>query len=336
MINSTAQLDPLVEGIYDRTRLERLVLLFVYVGYGAEKKMPAGKGSKITWPLFENLDAATTPLVPGVTPAGSQLSRTPVSATPEQFGDFIEYTDELEMVGVDGNVVSICNDLQPDQIADTFDQVCRDTIVAGTQVRYCGGSAKGTSVVTVDDHPLTGDIQYAVNLLRRQGVKPIKEKILPGVNAATQGIEACFIGIFHEDAKVDLEALADWTPVAKYGSQVGVQEGEVGKAYGVRFILTPNAPVLAGSSGVTAAVASTGMRSTSTYIDVYTGVIFGKGYYGNVRISGGSVKTILKQLGYRDPLDQVGAVGWKGWFTTVILNDKCGVVVKHACTLLDV
>lgn len=321
---------------YERRLLDRLVNSFYHVGYGEEKKLEANMGPSITFRRMTNLSAATTALTEGVTPPGSSLSNADISATVYQYGDFVTYSDWVDMVGVDANVVKIIDDLQSDQVADTFDQLCRNMLVAGTVVRRADAAETtgvgGATRAAVNEKIEDNDLDYAINYLERRNVKHIKERVKPGVQISTQGLLPTYIGITHPDNRKHIEALDGFVSIANYPAGAEVVPGEIGTVKQVRIICTANAKVFP-SEG--AAIGSDGYRSTDGVSnDVYTTIIFGKGAYGNVRLNGGALKHIVKPLGYKDPLNQEGSVGWKGSWGGLILDQNRVVRIESCCSKL--
>ena len=81
VMTGTSQISVNIQGYYDRNLLDRLTPLLVHVGYGMEKPVPKNEGNLINFRRYGNLTAATTALTEGVTPDGSQLSKTDYQAT---------------------------------------------------------------------------------------------------------------------------------------------------------------------------------------------------------------------------------------------------------------
>ena len=76
-----------VNNFYDRTLLERAKALMVHTRWAQVRDIPRNAGtSTIKFRRYANLAAATTPLQEGVTPVGSQLSSTEITAVVKQYG----------------------------------------------------------------------------------------------------------------------------------------------------------------------------------------------------------------------------------------------------------
>lgn len=318
---------------YSRRLLDRLVNSFVFYGLGEDKKLEANSGSSITFRRYNNLAAATTPLGEGVTPAGSSISKADITCSVYQYGDYVTYTDWIDMVGVDGNVVKIIDELQADQVSDTFDQLTRDLLAAGTNVRYANNDGTPTRA-EVNSALATTDLDYVINYFERNNVKHLREKTLPGVQVATQGLLPGYIAFAHPDLRSTFEGFTtDWVPVSKYPAGAKILPYEAGTWKQLKVIFTTNAPVWL-ASGATGNGTYRNVAGGSTADDVYGIICIGKGAFGNVKLTKGAVKMIVKPLGYKDPLDQEGSVGWKGAYGGLILDQTRVVRIECLCAVI--
>jgi len=315
MPNTTRiQIPAEVNNFYDRTLLERAVALFVHTRWAQVRDLPKRAGTKvIKFRRYGNLIAATTPLTEGVTPAGSQLSVTDITATVAQYGDYITATDVLTYESEDA-VLMEAAEVMGDQAGDTIDQLCRDILNAGTAVIYSGTGNVATADVAAGDVISYQNLDTASLALKNNKAKPITRQINASTGYNTTPIPACFISIIHPEITAKVATFTGWTPVEKYSNQATVLEGEVGSysANGskIRFIETTNAKIKTG--------AGTGA------IDVYCTLILGANAYGITRVSGEAMKNIVKPLGSAgaaDPLDQRATSGWKATFVARILNE---------------
>lgn len=311
-----------VDAFYSRTLLERAIPLFVHTRWAQVRDIPRNAGTDtVRFRRYGNLSAATTALTEGVTPTGSQLSVTNVTATVAQYGDFVTITDVLDYESQDP-VLMEAAEVLGDQAADTLDQLTRDVMAAGTNVQYANSAGSREAITTT--HLITSasggaEIRMAIRTLKGNNTRKITSMINPSTGYNTTPVNSCFIGIVHPDTTYSLDAETAWTPVEKYSSQMGVMEGEVGKYKEVRFVETTNAKVFSG----------TGLNGA----DVYATLIFGRDAYGVTRISGESLRNIVKPLGSAgtaDPLEQRATSGWKATFVAKILNDDFIVRIEHA------
>ena len=316
MPNTTrTQIPAEVNNFYDRTLLERAMPLMLHTRWAQVRDLPKNAGTKvIKFRRYGNLTAATTPLQEGVTPAGSQLSVTDITATVAQYGDYITVTDVVTYESEDA-VLMEAAEIMGDQNGDTIDQLCRDIMNAGTGAIYSGSGNTQTSDVAAGDVITLANLDSAIATLKANNAKKITRQINASTGYATSPIKAAFISIIHPVIAVKVRTLAVaasmWTPVEKYASQSGVMEGEIGSYDDIRFVETNNAKVKL-------------LAGTGT-IDVYCTLVFGANAYGITRISGEALKNIVKPLGSAgsaDPLDQRATSGWKATFVAKILNEN--------------
>jgi len=316
MSNTTRTQIPVeVNNFYDRTLLERAVSNFVHTRWAQVRDLPSKPGTNvIKFRRYGNLTAATTALSEGITPTGSQLSVTDITAAIAQYGDFITVTDVVSYESEDASLMEAA-EILGDQCSDTIDQLCRDVMAAGTSVVYSGTGNVATADVAAGDVISYGNLDTVCLNLKNNKAKAVTRQINASTGYATSPIPASFIGIIHPEITAKVATFTGWTPVEKYSSQQGVMEGEVGSysANGskIRFIETPNAKIktASGTGG----------------IDVYCTLIFGANAYGISRISGQALKNIVKPLGSAgtaDPLDQRATSGWKITFVAKILNEN--------------
>lgn len=318
MQTGTTQIPAEVSAIYDRNLLYRAVALFTHTKWAQVKELPRNGGtSTIKFRRYGNLDANLTPLTEGVTPVGNQLSVTDITATVEQYGDFITITDKLDYQSQDPVLIET-SDILGDQMGDTIDQLTRDILSAGTNVFYAG-TALSRATVTATDLPDLALFKKIVRLLKNNKTKRMMRMVNATDGYATEPLNASYIGIVHPNTTYSLKDKTGFVPVEKYSSTSTLMDGEVGKMDEVRFVETVNAKVFpgAGASG----------------IDVYSTLVFGMEAYGTSRISGEAMKMIVKPMGSAgtgDPLDQRATAGWKITFVAKILNDDFIVRAEHA------
>jgi N4-gp56 family major capsid protein len=305
---------------YSRVMLYRAVPLFLHTKFAQVRDIPRNGGTNvIKFRRYGNLTAATTALSEGVTPTGSQLSITDVSATVAQYGDFVTLTDRVSYETKDP-ILTETAEILGDQAGDTLDQLCRDVLAAGTVVDY-ESTATDRDEVTAAMKLTVTTIKLAVRTLKNAKARKVTRMINASTGIATEPVNAAYIGIVHPNTTYDLKGDSAFVSVEKYASTVSVMEGEIGKVDEVRFIETTNAKVFtgAGFGGV----------------DVYATIIMGMDAYGITRISGESLRNIVKPLGSAgtaDPLDQRTTSGWKSTFVAKILNDAFMVRIEHGVT----
>lgn len=321
-----SDISPRTTAYADRRLLERAKTNNILGQFGQIRELPTKSTLTIKFRRYNKLAAATTPLSEGVTPTGKTLTKTDITVTVSQYGDFIWITDVILDTHEDP-ILQESTDILGEQASDTYDILRAGVLKAGTNVVYTSGTARSSVNAVIDKATL----RRAERALLRQEAKPITSFIQAGPKIATVPIPPCFVVVCHADLKYDLEAIADWVPVQKYPSTQGIFNGEIGSSGLFRFVIDNNV-----SSWADAGTTKGSTLSTSgTNSDVYPLLVFGQNAYGIVPLAGkNAVSTYVAnpkaQVG--DPLAQRGTVGWKGYTATVILNDLWMLRIEAAVT----
>lgn len=318
MANTTRTEIPIeVNNFYDRALLERAVPAFVHTRFAQVRDIPRNSGTNvIKFRRYGNLTANTTALTEGVTPSGTQLSLTDVTATALQYGDYVTITDKVMMETYDP-ILTETAEILGDQAGDSIDQLMRTVLAAGTTIQYAS-TATADNEITAAMVLNRAEVKEAVRTLRGNNARPVTSMIDPSTGYNTVPIGKSFVGIVSEDTAYDLDDATGWIPVEKYPNKSTVMMDEIGSLANVRFIMSSNAYVSS----------SAGAGS----VDVHYSLIFGQNAYAMTRISGETLKNIVKPLGSAgtaDPLNQRATSGWKLTFVGKILNENFMVVVHH-------
>ena len=314
-------LAPAIQEYYNRVLLKNARPLLTYALFGQKKPMPAGTGTQIKFSRYNDFAPATTPITEGVTPIGGTMAKENVTTTIDQYGDWRQLTDKVQLVNADP-VLTICTEKLGRQEGETMDILLRNKLMLGSNVYYAGDVGGRTSVAASISKL---DVQRIVKALNADLTSKITKMINPSTGIGTTPIPPTFIAIGHTDLEMTLRSLESdgFVPLEKYPSQKGVYPGEVGSGWGVRWILTTQAPVLTGV-GTTP---STGVQATDSKVDVYQTIIFGEEAYAECPISSKSSGVIIKAhtkndtSDTSDPLNQRSTAGWVAWWAGVILND---------------
>jgi N4-gp56 family major capsid protein len=311
----TTIIDPGVANFYDRRLLRKAFPRLIHLLYAQTRDLPANGSNVIKFRRYSLLAPATTPLTEGVTPSGSQLSKTDITATVNQYGDYITLTDKLLFTTTDP-ILNETSDILGQQSGNTLDQLTRDVLVAGTTIQYATGASVRTDITAAMKLNLA-EVQEAVRTLKQNNADKITSMIDPSNGVDTHPVNAAYIGFAHPNTTYDLKNVTGFIPVEKYGQREALP-GEVGSLDEVRFIESTNAKVFAaaGSGGA----------------DVYATLIIGSDFYAQSRVSGNALQNIIKPLGSAgsaDPLDQRQTSAWKASFVATRLNEAFAVRIEH-------
>jgi len=315
MLTTTGTLSAELRSYYDRNLLSRLLPNLVYAPYGQAKPMPANEGQSVQFRRFSSLSLATTPLSEGVTPAGNSLTVTPVTATPVQYGDFVELSDMLDFTAPDP-ILTETGGLLGEQAAAVVDTIVRDELVAGTSVQYAGAASVSRVTVGVADLMNWTEARKVVRTLTENKVKKMTEIVNPSTGVGSVPVNAAYVAIVGARTHYDLKNDAKWVPVEQYASNAGMLlPHEIGAMDDIRFVLTDNPKVF------------TGLGEGG--IDVHCTLVMGRDAFGVIMPQG--VRNIVKPFGSgQDPLDQRATTGWKALFCAKILQQLALVRIEHA------
>lgn len=270
---------------YDMTLIDEAAPALVHDQFGQKRPIPKNGGKTIEFRKFNTLPKAMTPLTEGVTPQGKNLEVQTITATVNQYGDYITMSDMLELTAID-NVIVEALKLLGRQGGATLDTVVRNILQAGTNVTYCPKvAADGAETAVTSRDALDNTCVLTVKVIQQVVAK------LRAQNAPT--IQGKYIAIIHPYAAYDLMRDPEWIDAHKYAQPENLYEGEIGEIGGVRFVQTTEAKIYEGG--------------------VFGTLIFGDGAYGTTDIAGGGMETIVKQkgsAGTADPLDQRSSVGY--------------------------
>lgn len=321
MANTTRTEIPIeVNNFYDRALLERAIPAFVHNRFCQVRDIPANNGTNvIKFRKYGSLTAQTTALTEGVTPSGTQLSVTDITATVKYYGDYVTLTDQLVLETYDP-ILTETAEILGEQAGDSLDQLCRDIMAAGTSIQYAS-VASSDDTLTAAMKLTREEIKEAVRTLRGNNAKPITSMIDPSTGYNTVPIGKSYVGIVSEDTAYDLDDATGWIPVEKYPSKAGVMPDEIGSLANVRFIMSTNAYQLATANADSGPVHYT--------------IILGQNAVAQTRISGAALQNIVKPLGSAgtaDPLNQRATSGWKASYIAKILDQNNLVVIHHGVT----
>jgi len=329
-ITGGTQLTPQLIEVYDKIRLTTVPNNTQWDKYAQKRFVPSGTGARQTFVYrWKNLAKATTPITEGITPGGSTAVREKVQMRVEQFGDYMEYTDQLDLFDV-MNIKTEFLDLQDVQAATTLDVIYRDGIVGGTNVVFANGAADRAAIVTAatvtPNAGLPTEADYAKAALRLRKAKAKKSVAMLGAgkNISTAGARSAYPCLIDPNRTDDLRYArnADGTlfypnflSIEQYPNQAAAGEYEVGRMGDIRFEETDE-----------------GALDDTLAKDVYLDIVFGKDAYATVSVQGkGGIQTIIKPLGSAgaaDPLNQRGTIGWKCMAGSKILNNTYMVRIE--------
>lgn len=266
--------------------------------------------------LVTDVNGDPVALTEGSEPAGGDITYNDVEATLKQYGDFVGITDVCEDVYEDP-VRQNATEQNGEQAGEIVELACWGALRGGTNVDYSNGTARIQLNTAIDD-TMIARMERSLMAAKAKHVRKVQTG---SVNYETRPVKASYIIIGHTDLLYDFEQLTDWIPYQKYAGQERIcdyEEGSVGK---FRVILSPTLTKFADSGAADAA--TSGMVSTTgTSNDVYPFIAFGTHAFGHTRLKGKNAITPMivqpNSPSAGDRLGQVGSVGWKTYYVSMI------------------
>lgn len=300
----------------EREMLKHAMPVMVLDKFGLTKRMPKNKSTIIKFRRPVPFTASTTPLVEGVTPQMRAMAYEDVEGTLRQYGDVVGVTDVIEDTHEDP-VLQDASMLCGENIGRTMEALNWGVLRAGTSVTYGNGASR--SVVNT---PITLNKQRQVTrALKAQKAYKLTSILGASTGYETRAIESSYVAVAHTDVESDIRGMSGFTPVAEYGQRRPLCDEEIGSVEDVRYVLSPDLEPFLSAGNST----SGGMVQTSSNVDVYPVLYFGKEAYGTVALrgQGAVVPSIIpvQQATKDDPLAQRGFVSWKSWHLCLRLNE---------------
>ena len=220
---------PLMQAVLNRHLIETAKPTLVHTQFGQKVGIPKGKTKTVAWDKMSPLPKAKKPLEEGITPKGSTVNVTRITAEPEQFGNYITFTDQLDFFAHDPSPkVLNYNELLGDNAAETLESIAADVLSSSTNVQYAGGV---TSRAALTDTLTVDEVRMAVRTLKGNKAKKINGD---------------YICIVHTDIAHDIMSDPKWERPHTYSDTKELYAGEIGRLYGVRYIESPDAKVFYG------------------------------------------------------------------------------------------
>ena len=314
-------LSPENKTYYDKQLIREASANLVHDQFGQKRNIPKGNGKTIEFRKFSPLPKATKPLTEGVTPEGNKLNVTTITAEVEQYGDYVETSDVLDLTAIDPIVLETTQ-LLGTQGGLTMDTVTRDVLQGGTNVMFAP-KVSGNTVTTVSKRrDLDENCLLTADMVKKAATQ------LKRMNA--QKINGSYVAIIHPCAASDLTGDPEWKEYHKYEATKEIFAGEIGELHGVRFVESTEAKVhcganlLAGSRNITVKTALSAPGSTITVKEEITAedakklvgrkLILGSGLYtissAISAAAGSATVTVLETIPTADA--EANAIGYPG------------------------
>jgi len=216
---------------YDKNLLDNAREEFIISAFTSKKAQPKHEGTGVVFSYYEKIPAFITPLVEGAAQgAGASLDKVNIRATMAAYGEFVPYTDTLDMHGEDGA---------------TFKKDVTNNLggAAGeTQETLLINAAIASNTAIIFNTDIATTLKDAETSLRKALGKKFKKMITGSTNYSTTTIREAYVGFVSVEGANILDGMTGWLPVDKYGYSDGILPNEIGSYKGVRYCETTLMP----------------------------------------------------------------------------------------------
>ena len=237
----------------------------VHAQFAKKQPLPRNGGKTVEWRKMDNFKKALVPLTEGVTPDGTGVNVSAVTATVSQYGDYTTLSDVLDMTAIDPLAVEI-TERHGFNAGLTFDTIVRNEIQTGTNVNYAPQISGGVETPVSHRYNLDNTAVLTAKEVNK-AVTSLKKLNAPKINGE-------YVAIIHPSVAFDLRQDQGWLEAHKYASPEQLFNGEIGKLHGVRFVETTEAKIYRGAGlhnadnrtltvDASGAAASTGSSTTT-------------------------------------------------------------------------
>jgi N4-gp56 family major capsid protein len=233
-------------------RIKRDVVVY---GLGKKEKLPSNNSKTFQFTRYEKLALPQDPITDGVTPNNASMSINVVTAVMDQWGSYVNLSD-VAQISIKHPVVQEAIGVLAEQAAETIDREAIKILLANTSV-YFPGAVANRGALSATDYIDSAVIRKVTAALRRGGARGYEGRM--------------FVGLVDPSVEQDLNTDTTFVNAASYSNIVVLQNGEVGKWMGVRWVASNLIPTLAritGASGAGSATAGSLAASTTYYFKV--------------------------------------------------------------------
>jgi len=307
-MNTTSNLSALMQTYYDDLFLKRVDELKVLDQFGQKRPLPMGEGKVIYFSRYLNLSTATTALTEGTNPTGSNLSAENVSATVAEYGDYVKISGLVSLTALDEGITQRIPILA-EQCAATVEELTGNEVYVNGTAQVVS-TAANMAAITATDVLTSTDIKKAYRDLQQE--------------KAMKFAGGFYASVLEPYTEYDFFGDSTWVDAKTYSGVTDLYKGEVGKWFGMRFVLT-TMPYRSDVDG-------TANRSSGA---VHYTLCMGQEGYGITDLEGERKKVIVHSAdsgGTENPLNMYSTAGWKLAYVPKILNANWVRVIQSGAT----
>lgn len=272
---------------YEKKLLSVLEPRLVLMPLGKKQRLPKGNGKQVKWLRYSAIAGSTVALSEGTPPAEIPFSTSNVTADIVQYGQFAKVSDLLSDTAIDPVL---------ENLSERFGIAASKTI----EELIVSELANNCANQNVNDRVNFAAIQASDVLNHKELIEAMISQKAAFIGPHESGEYVC---VLHPRAEYDLlsdSQAGSWLDIQKYTDNRPLLNGEIGRMYGMRFLVSDKMLTSVG----------TGQGG----IDVSQSFVIGEEAFGCVELNGDAMKMFIKRhgsAGANDPLDQFATVGYK-------------------------
>ena len=290
-------------------RIKRDVVVY---GLGKKEKLPSRFSKTFQFTRYDKLLLPKVALTEGTTPStNASVTITTVQAVMDQWGDYVNISDVADLT-IKHPVMEQAIQLLSEQAAETIDRETISVLLANTSVFYPGAITARGSLAT-NSYFDTDTARKTIASLRGRGAQPYEGRM--------------FMGLIDPYVEMDLSKDSTFQTAASYSNILVLQNGEVGRWMGVRWMTSNLLPVLsrlAAVSTASSAAAGGSLANSTTYYMKVTAVDNAIGFETAVTVEA------TQATGASDEAIAITMPATTGFTYNVYFGDTTGVLYKAA------
>jgi N4-gp56 family major capsid protein len=258
------------------------------------------------------------------------ISKITIATSFKQYGMHMRYTHRMQLFGED-DIVSQYKTSLGEGVSIIYDDLDQLTLLSTPNVIITSDTAVNWATLggVATDRITYKDLVKVANVLSKNKAEKTTSIITGSTRIGTKPIPACYPAIIDADMLHELENLVDnfgnaaWTPVHEYANNTNLMNGEVGKIYEFRFVLSQRAHVSYGKG----AGAAAGIRSTNGNANIHHILFPAKGAAATVGLQGMNKMEFINIPPETKSIDNLygnkGAYAVKFWYAGIIRKPEC-------------
>jgi N4-gp56 family major capsid protein len=272
---------------YEKKLLSVLEPRLVLMPLGKKQRLPKGNGKQVKWLRYSAIAGSTSPLTEGTPPSEISFSTSNVTADIVQYGQYAKVSDLLSDTAIDPVL---------ENLSERFGIAASKTI----EELIVSELANNCANQNVADRNTFADILAADVLTHKELIEAMISQKAAFIGPHESGD---YVVVLHPRAEYDLLSDAQagsWLDINKYTDKRPLMNGEIGRMYGMRFLVSDKM--------------LTSLGTGAGGIDVCQSFVIGEEAFGVVELNGDAMKMFIKRhgsAGANDPLDQFATVGYK-------------------------